>query len=400
MPVAPRLFQERTPREINATSFFRRFLSVTNLPLLFVAAALVVYGLVVVYSVVEGDPDYSFTRQASGVLIGFILMCALWWFDYRKLASMAFPLLIVSVILILLPLIPGIGLELFGSKSWILIFNQQLQPGEFAKPLIILYAAALIARYEGRLNSGLEYLKVLALLMIPVICVLLQPDIGTALVFFVIGMVVLFAGGANRKWLLITAISIVVLIVGVVVLDGVLDNALGRDVLIKDYQKNRILVFLNADIDPTGIGWQLNQAKIAIGSGGLMGKGFGNAPQALLGFLPETPTDFIFCVLAEQFGFVGSLALIGLYVILFFVILRIAFAANNHFGALITVGILGMWVFHVFENIGMTCGLMPITGIPLPFMSYGSSFMVTNFIVLGLLCSVWAHRNTKKRSKG
>jgi rod shape determining protein RodA len=181
-----------------------------------------------------------------------------------------------------------------------------------------------------------------------------------------------------------------------VALDGVLDTAFESDVLIKDYQKNRLLVFLDPSLDPDGAGYNLKQAQIAIGSGGLTGKGLGGATQSALGFLPEAPTDFIFCVLAEEFGFLGSLLLIVLYAALVFVVLRVAFKSYDLYGTLIITGVLGMWIFQIFENIGMTCGLMPITGIPLPFVSYGSSFMLVNFIALGLALSVWAHRNPVK----
>jgi len=165
----------------------------------------------------------------------------------------------------------------------------------------------------------------------------------------------------------------------------------GHDVLLKDYQKSRLLVFLDNNYDPTGDGYNLKQAKIAIGSGGFLGKGYMNATQSALGYLPESPTDFIFCVLAEEFGFVGSLALIALYALLVYLCYRIAYGAKDLFGTLIVMCITGMWLFQVLENIGMCCGLMPITGIPLPFMSYGTSFMVVNFTLLGLIGSVWAH---------
>ena len=398
MPVAPKMQQIQLGREeINARTVIRRLAAKTNLPLLVVAALLVAYGLLVVYSVITDTLDYSFSRQLTGVGIGLVSMCLLWAFDYRKLSRLAFPLLVVTVILILLPLIPGLGVSSHGARNWILIFDQQIQPSEFAKPLIILYAAALIARYEGSLKSGREYLKMLALLLIPVICIIAQPDIGTGLVFFVMGMTILFVGGANRKWLIITGVVIIAGIVLLVAADGVLDRAFGRDVFIQEYQMNRILVFFDRDIDASagGASYNLRQALIAIGSGGLFGKGFGNATQSSLGFLPEASTDFIFCVLAEQFGFVGTVVLLALYIILLIITFRIAFAAKSHFGTLIAAGIMGMWVFQIFVNIGMSCGVMPIIGIPLPFMSYGSSFMMVNFMALGLLCSIWARRDSK-----
>jgi rod shape determining protein RodA len=166
---------------------------------------------------------------------------------------------------------------------------------------------------------------------------------------------------------------------------------MGRDVLLKDYQRARLLVFMDSSYDTSGDGYNLTQAKIAVGSGGLLGKGFMNATQSTLGFLPEAPTDFVFCVLAEEFGFLGALALLAMYLVLIVSSLRIARASQSIFGTIMVVCIVGMWCFQILENIGMDIGLMPITGIPLPFVSYGSSFMVVNFVCLGLVGSVWVH---------
>lgn len=156
---------------------------------------------------------------------------------------------------------------------------------------------------------------------------------------------------------------------------------------------NRLLVFLNTDLDPTGAGYNLRQAKIAVGSGGFLGKGLGNGTQSSMGFLPEAPTDFIFCVVAEELGFLGAMVLIALYLCLLFGSFKVANNTIDLFGTLVIAGIIGMWAFQILENIGMDIGLMPITGIPLPFMSYGSSMMLTNFMAVGLILSVWKHRN-------
>lgn len=174
-------------------------------------------------------------------------------------------------------------------------------------------------------------------------------------------------------------------------LDPILDGLFGSDVLLKDYQRSRLLVFMDSSYDLSGDGYNLQQAKIAIGSGGFFGKGFMQATQSSLGFLPEAPTDFVFCVLAEEFGFVGALLLLALYLGLIVTSIRVARNAPDLFGTIIVVCIVGMWVFQILENIGMDVGLMPITGIPLPFISYGSSFMLVNFVMLGLINSIWAH---------
>lgn len=359
--------------------------------LLVVAICLVAYGLLVVWSAVQGNEDYSFPRQAMGVAIGIVAMLAFYSIDYRQLAGYTTLLLIVNVVLILSPHLPIIGVEQKGAQSWINV-GMQLQPGEFAKITVILLDASILARYGGQLDDPQEYLKALAYILIPFLCIMTQPDLGTGLVYLFIGAVTLVMGGSRLKYLLITLGIFVAMIVAVFGIDEVLKNATGEYKLLKQYQRNRLLVFLDPSADTSGSGYNLNQAMIAIGSGGLFGKGFLNASQSSLGFVPEAPTDFIFCVLAEQFGFVGAMLLLGLYLALILSCIRIARNAGDLFGTLIVMGVVGMWLFQILENIGMDIGLMPITGIPLPFMSYGSSFMLVNFSLLGLVGSVYAHR--------
>jgi rod shape determining protein RodA len=376
----------------SAGDLVRGFARAVNVPLFIVATLLVLFGLVVVSSAVEGSSDYSFSRQVFGIGIGFVLMVVIWRIDYHKLGALFVPLLIIDVVLILSPLFPIIGVEAKGASSWISIFGQQLQPGEPAKIATILVMASMVARYGGRLKSGKEYLKCFGVLLIPCVCIMAQPDLGTGMVFFAIGLAVLFTGGANWKWLLVTVVVIAFLIVGVIMLDPILDNMMDHDVFLKDYQMNRLLVFIDPTLDPSGVGYNLAQSKIAVGSGGFLGKGLHAGTQSGLGFLPEAPTDFIFCVLAEELGFLGCITLLGLYAGLIACSFWIALRADHQFGTLIVMAVVGMWVFQLLENIGMTIGLMPITGIPLPFMSYGSSFMIVNFMALGLVLSVWAHR--------
>lgn len=398
MPVSPKLEippYMRTSR--TARSTVQRVLSAVNIPLLLVVVALTGYGLLIVNSATEGNADFSISRQIMGVGIGIVLMLALWRLDYHRLAILAVPLFIFAVLLILSPLFPFIGVEVNGARSWISLLGQQIQPGEPAKVVIIVLMAVLVSKYRGKLDSGREYLKCFAVLLVFLFCIMLQPDLGTGLVFFAIGITIFFAGGANWKWLAITLILIAFAVGFVIYLDPILDKALGEDVLLKTYQKNRLLVFIDEDLDPTGAGYNLKQAKIAIGSGGMFGKGLHQATQSGLGFLPEAPTDFIFCVLAEELGFAGAAALLALFAALIAVSFWIAVRSDDIFGTLIVMGCVGMWVFQILENIGMTCGLMPITGIPLPFVSYGSSFMLTNFMSLGLILSVWAHRSERKR---
>ncbi len=370
------------------------------IPFIVVAVLLVGYGLVVCWSATSTNADFSFTRQLAGVGAGLVAMAVLWRFDYRRLANMTMVFLVINVVLILSPHLPVIGVEAKGAQSWIKI-GMQVQPGEFAKVTVVLFAASLVARYGGTLDDAREYCKVLGLLLIPFLCIMTQPDLGTGLVYLFISAVTLVMGGAKPRYLIITLIAGILAIAAVFVVDEFLKYEKSPGVyeyrLLKNYQRSRLLVFLDPGGDTSGDGYNLAQAMIAIGSGGLFGKGLLNGTQAAYGYLPEAPTDFIFCVLAEELGFVGVMALLALYIALIVVALRIARAADDLFGMLIVCAVVGMWLFQILENIGMTCGLMPITGIPLPFVSYGSSFMVVNFAMLGLIASVCTHHNALGR---
>ena len=381
-----------------------RFLPAVHVPFLVVIVLLVSYGLVVVYSAVSADADYSFTRQLAGVGIGAVVMALIWAFDYRRLSDYTTLFLIVNVVLILMPHLPVIGVNTMGATSWVKIGPlPQLQPGEFAKVTVILLDASIMARYQGRLDDLQEYLRAVGLMLIPFICIMTQPDLGTGLVYLFIAAVALVMGGANRRFLLITLLVCIGLVVLVFLVDELFKGASGEYKLLKQYQRDRLLVFMNqGSSDLTDEGYNLQQAMIAIGSGGLFGQGYMQGSQHALGILPEAPTDFIFCVLAEELGFFGVMALLALYIALIVIGFRIASASSDMFGVLVVMCVLGMWLFHILENIGMTCGLMPITGIPLPFMSYGTSFMIMNFALLGLLGSVWAHgkENIRRVSYG
>lgn len=378
-------------KAIEDTQKHRRFKYV-NFPFIFVIVLLVGYGLMVVYSAVQGDGDYNFSRQLSGVAIGVVAMLVLWRFDYRKLGGLYIPLIVIIAVLLVLPLMPIIGHEVNGGKSWVKIGESfTFQPGEFAKVLVILLAASFVSRYGGKIDDLREYIKCVGVLAIPFVCILLQPDLGTGLVYMFIAAVALLVAGAKPQYILATLAILVVAIVGMFTLDPILDERLGRDVFIKDYQKSRLLVFVDSSYDLTDSGYNLAQAKIAIGSGGIFGKGYMEGTQSSLGFLPEAPTDFIFCVLAEELGFFGALVLLALYASLVLVCFHIARTSSDLFGTVLVMCVVGMWLFQILENIGMTCGLMPITGIPLPFVSYAPSFMLVNFVVLGLVGSVWAH---------
>lgn len=399
MPQLPQINSVKAPDKVVAQATRTRRFPWLNLPFILVIALLVSYGLVILMSAIANDPDYSFTNQLTGVALGVVFMVLVWRFDYRRLSDFTTIFLVVSIVLILSPHIPGLGTDAgMGAKNWIKLGPlPQVQPGEFAKITVILLDASIMARYGGRLDDPREYAKALGMMLVPFACIMTQPDLGTGLVYLFIGAVALVVGGARPKYLLITLGLFIVAIVAVFLIDQVIYDSTGEYKLLKQYQRNRLLVFLDPDIDPTGESYNLKQAQIAIGSGGLFGKGLFQGTQHALGILPEPATDFIFCVLAEELGFFGVMVLLALYTALVLICFRIAGASSDLFGMLVVMGVVGMWLFQILENIGMDCGLMPITGIPLPFVSYGATGMVMNFIMLGMVGSVWTHNIQKQR---
>lgn len=369
-------------------------------PLLVVVGLLTILGLLVVSSAVRTDTVYSFSRQLAGAAIGIVLMLVVWRLDYRRFSNAARIFLIINIVLILSPHIPGLGTDAgMGAKSWIRL-GMQIQPGEFAKITVILMDAAIMAKYGGRLDDPAEYCKSLGLMLVPFVCIMTQPDLGTGLVYIVIAVFALVMGGTRPKFLVMTLVAGIAVLLALLALDEVLKGITGDYKLLQQYQRNRLLVFLDPEADTSGSGYNLQQAQIAIGSGGFLGKGLYQGTQASLNYLPEAQTDFIFCVLAEELGWVGVIVLLALYSALIVISMRIARQSSDLFGVVVVMCVVGMWLFQVLENIGMDCGLMPITGIPLPFVSYGSSFMVVNFVMVGMIGSVWAHGMYVNRRAG
>lgn len=390
-----------------------------NPMLIAVVMLLCVYGSVMVRSAVSGMDagDALFKRHLLGIGVGLVLMVIAWAIDYRKFQGWIGPLLIGCLLLIVSPLIPGLGATAKGAQLWLEIGGMRLfQPSEPAKLIFIVVLAAVIANQKGSIESFRDVFKVLLVAAIPFLLVAVG-DLGTALVFAAITLGMLLIGGLKGRWFIVLALVAVLGVAGLFGLNTMLnktlqrgdydpdyiaavasgsqseiDNVADTSVLIKRYQLNRLLVFVDPTRDPTGAGYNLEQSKIAIGSGELTGKGLGSGTQGNLNFLPERHTDFIFSVLGEELGFLGSVILLGLYLMLLVTSLEISAQSKDLFGSLIVVGIISMWTFQILENVGMTIGLMPITGIPLPFMSFGSSFMVTNLAATGMLLSVWTRR--------
>ena len=362
----------------------RRFLDAVNVPLAVTVLALVAYGTVMVASATSGMTDGAglLVRHAVGIAVGLVPLVLAWAYDYTRLRGWQGPLIAFGAFLLISPRIPGLGYTAGGATSWLQVFGVRLfQPSEPAKLIFIVILAIVISQFKGRIDEPRQVGRVMAFLGAALVLILAQPDLGTGLVFVAITFVMLIIGGMKGRYFAYAAL------VGVLATGAILQFG-----LLAQYQEDRLLVFIEPERDPTGAGYNLAQSKIAIGSGGLAGKGLGAGTQSNLHFIPARHTDFIFSVLGEELGFVGAVVLLGLFLALLVTALAISTSSRDLYGALIVAGVIGMWLFQILENVGMTVGMMPITGIPLPFMSFGSSSMVTNLGAVGLLLSVWSRR--------
>lgn len=361
-------------------------------PILLSALALSFLGAILVYSATrnrseinQGDQYYFLIRHLMNTGIGFCLMIGTVWLGHRTLRT-AVPILYgLSVLLILMVLTP-LGATVNGAHAWIVFGGGfSLQPSEFVKITIILGMAMLLA---ARVDAGdraypdhRTVLQALGLAAVPMMIVMLMPDLGSVMVMVVIGLGVLLASGSSNRWIFG--------LLGTGALGAVLIWQLG---VLDEYQINRFAAFANPELDPSGVGYNTNQARIAIGSGGLTGTGLFHGSQTTGQFVPEQQTDFVFTVAGEELGFVGA----GLIIVLLGVVLwracRIARETTELYGTIVAAGIIAWFAFQAFENIGMTLGIMPVAGLPLPFVSYGGSSMFAVWVAVGLLQSIRVQR--------
>lgn len=328
----------------------------------------------------KGAINYDFVaKQGAAFVVNMMIVLFCSRYDYHKLKKYARPLYIINMIMLLAVMF--IGTSALGAQRWIQLGPITLQPSEFSKLIMIICLAALLSDRIGQLNTWRQVLPIGLFVGIPFLLVLKQPDLGTSLVFMAITFGMLFVARIRMG------------ILRNVFLAGVVLAPIGWHFM-KDYQKSRIAVFLNPNADPFGAGYHIIQSKIAIGSGMLFGKGLFQGTQSQLNFLPENHTDFIFSVIGEELGFLGCLFVLFLYFILVYRGLMIAKECKDPFGMLLSTGVVAMWAFQILVNVGMTCGIMPVTGIPLPFMSYGVSALTTNMLGLGILLSVYMRQQT------
>ena len=337
---------------------------------LLLVGALAMLGLMTVYS---AGADWK--RQLVWMALGAIAYAAATWFDYRRLLPLA-PGIYVAMLLMLLA-VHLVGRSALGARRWLSIAGFPLEPSELSKLLIVVVLAALLSRSD-RL-SWRRFAIALSMCVPAAALILTQPDLGTTIVFTAIAGAMLFVGGARPAQLLvIAAAAAVTLPLLPIVLHG--------------YQRQRLAIFLNPNSDPLGAGYNLLQARIAVGAGGFFGQGWLHGLQGQLGFVPERATDFVFAIYAEQFGLLGSLVLIVLFGALLVRVLGAAAVAPDRFGRLLAAGVFVMVLAQVMENIGMNIGLLPIAGIPLPLISYGGSATITTMAALGLAQSVLVRR--------
>ncbi|MFZ4115822.1 MAG: rod shape-determining protein RodA [Chthoniobacterales bacterium] len=351
-----------------------------NKPLLFLMFALIACGLYSIYSATWMRETHFVRSQCFWLLFSLPLFFMVAFTHYRWVCFGAIPLYATALFGLLLVLV--LGVKVYGARSWLNLGFCHFQPSELAIIAGIMLLALYLSTSEKR-HPCIRIMTCGAMMGIPCLLILVQPNLGGAIVWFPVFFAMLYAANVPVRYLL------------TMLLLGIAFTPLMINFGMKPYQRDRITVFLDPSLDPQGAGWNINQSLNAIGSGGLCGKGF-KAPNTLneLGYLPSTivHNDFIFSVLGEQHGFLGGALLLFLFALLIITGLFIAAHAADRFGRLLAVGIVFLFFTHTFMNIGMTIGVTPITGLPLPLVSYGGSFMIVTMLSLGLLQSIWIHR--------
>lgn len=423
--------------------------------LLFSFVVLTLLGILTIYSASRGAGsgralEREHIRQIYWAIIGGILFILILFINYQRMSEFALAIYVVSILLLLLTLL--LGRRVRGARSWLnVIGNLGFQPSELIKIGLIIVLATFLEKVGEEIRRLKNVILTLLIIFLPVGLILLQPDFGTALVYLPIGLVMIFFAGIRYthliSLLIIFSIAISLPLLATYskltsdsafaffqILDDttivftislsfgllafiffLIFNLTKKELMLKarnifliffcglflsmllgkglrPYQRERLVVFIKPEIDPFGAGYNIIQSKIAVGAGGLFGKGLLRGTQSQLGFLPERSTDFIFSIFAEEWGFVGSLFLLAIYGLFIYRATLVIFNSKDRFGSLMASGLVGMFLFHIVVNIGMTIGIMPITGIPLPFLSYGGSFLLTSMIGTSILFNISMRR--------
>ena len=336
-------------------------------------------GLIALYSISNGE-FYSWpVKHLQRFIVGLVIFFVIILFDLRILFSYAYVIFILSIAALVFT--PLFGIESNGATRWISIAGISLQPSEFVKYTLVLALAKYFHSINDKDNNLFKTLFIpMIITLVPVLLVIIQPDLGTALIILLGGLSIFWISGLNYKYFLIGLMTVICSL-----------PLLWQ--YLKDYQKDRVFTFFNPERDPLGNGYHIMQSKIALGSGGLFGKGYMDGTQSHLNFLPEMQTDFIFTVLGEEFGFIGTLILIIIYASLIMVSIRMALSNRSLFSKYLSLGVCNVFFIYVFVNIGMVTGLLPVVGVPLPFISYGGSSMLAVMFGFGLLMNCYINRN-------
>lgn len=342
---------------------------------------LTIIGLVALFSATQNTEYDDFKKQMIWFGASLVAMIIFMLIDYETLVKLS-PIFYGGFIILLIAVLFTEPIN--GASSWFNIFGFSFQPAEFAKIFVVLFLAMVINKIQNRgkyeINKISKILIILIIVAVPLVLIIRQPDYGTAAAYLVATALMLFAAGIDKKYI----ISVILLILIAI--------PLLYNFVLPEHARERIDIFLHPESDPRGAGYNIIQSKLAIGAGGLTGMGLLKGNQTQLGFLYPKTTDFIFAVIGEEMGFIVAGTIIILYVVLITKIFYIAKTAKDSVGTLIASGIAGIFIFHVIENIGMVMGLLPITGVPLPFISYGGSSMITNYIMIGILLNISGKR--------
>lgn len=360
----------------------RRILRSVEWGILICSIILFVIGLIALFSATQETNYSEFKKQIMWLCVSIPVIIFVLMIDYNILAKASPIFYGIFVILLIAVLFTE---PINGARSWFEITdNLRFQPSELAKIFVIIFLATVMVKIQERnkndINRITRLLLILLIIGVPLFLIIKQPDYGTAMAFIIFTLLMLFVAGIDKKYIIIVALIIAVSL------------PLAYFYVLPEHAKTRIEVFLNPNLDPRGAGYNIIQSKLAIGAGRIFGMGLLKGNQTQLGYLYPKTTDFIFSVIGEELGFVFSSAVIILYVIMITKAIKVAKTAKNDLGSYIAIGIVGIFLFHMLENIGMTMGLLPITGVPLPFVSYGGSSLITNFICIAMLLNISGRR--------
>jgi rod shape determining protein RodA len=381
----------------NYNSFFRRsfnYLKEYDYIQIFAVAALLTIGVIFIYSTGRqvGTPVALgfWLKQIQWIIVSFGVWALFSATDYRTLKPLTVVFYFISILLLVAVLV--FGPKINGAQRWLIIkpSGLRLQPSEMAKLSLILFLSTILSARGFNINKFKNMCIVGVAVLLPFLLIAVEPDLGSSLILLPLSAVIIFAAGLRWRYIII-----IVSFLAVVITAEVLNEVYKVYPLLKNYQLERVLTFLDPERDLNDRGYNQHQAKLAVGSGGIYGKGIGQGTQNSLGYLPQSVSnnDFIFSVIAEETGFLGCSFLIFLYLLLFYSMLRTAFLTPDHFGRYIAVGMTGIFLAHSFINMGMSAGLTPVTGLSLPFVSYGGSFIITAMCGLGICQSVYRHRH-------